>query len=110
MSNHSEGADTGLETEESHAIVVTIKTTYSARAALLSIDFKHRPSMCPRFHAVAKFLKAEAQDDEILEEETYEDYEDYGNERPNIKNIHCRMIHFYPLAVKKLVNKSKFYF
>ena len=53
----------------------------------VSIDFKNRPSMCPRTHTVAKFLKAEAHDDEVLEEETLEDYENYGNERPNIRNI-----------------------
>ena len=55
----------------------------------VSIDFKHRPAMCPRTHAVAKFLQADTGDEYDDDEDVLnaEDFEEDGKESSNIKYI-----------------------
>jgi len=55
----------------------------------VSIDFKHRPAMCPRTHAVAKFLQADTGDEYDDDEDVLnaEDFEEDGKESSNIEYI-----------------------
>ena len=62
----------------------------------ISIDFKHRPSMCPRSVAVARYMQADVEDN-VEKDEGSVNFDDYGKEPNENENI---------FKVDKLQNKS----